>query len=304
MTVTEKGYCHVRPAARLDSAHPDIVHDLADPQRRAAARPILRALELRVASHGGRDAASPATTFPPTAHPRQGGRTFAQARGHGLARWIEANVAFPSTMVDRIVPATRRRSRHFVERASATAIARSFGEPFRQWVIEDDFAGRAPALGRSPAHLRRRRRAVRTTQDAGAERGADRRSPISALLVGHRAHLRRGADPVLAGRPPHDLEESTADAAAGAGMELPAYLDTSFAASATRHPPSQPPDRHRRLAEDRAAHAQPDPRSLEPRRKHRAAADPRRRLDGLSDPGVGTVRQALAGVAPLCRQGR
>ena len=33
-------------------------------------------------------------------------RALAERRGSGLARWIAANAAFPSTMVDRIAPAT------------------------------------------------------------------------------------------------------------------------------------------------------------------------------------------------------
>ncbi|MBL8580897.1 MAG: mannitol dehydrogenase family protein [Rhizobiaceae bacterium] len=65
---------------------------------------------------------------------------FAEASDRGLADWIEAYVRFPSTMVDRIVPATRPEDIARVEkqcgyRDEGTVV----GEPFRQWVIEDDF---------------------------------------------------------------------------------------------------------------------------------------------------------------------
>jgi mannitol 2-dehydrogenase len=63
-----------------------------------------------------------------------------------LARWIDANVTFPNGMVDRITPATTD--------ADRASLADEYGlqdgwpvitEPFRQWVIEDEFvAGRPP----------------------------------------------------------------------------------------------------------------------------------------------------------------
>ncbi len=62
-----------------------------------------------------------------------------------LADWIAQEGAFPSTMVDRIVPATRP--------ADIDAFAHDTGrldlglvrtEPFWQWVIEDRFAGQRP----------------------------------------------------------------------------------------------------------------------------------------------------------------
>ena len=38
LTVTEKGYCHDPATGALNEAHPDIVHDLANPTRRAPRR--------------------------------------------------------------------------------------------------------------------------------------------------------------------------------------------------------------------------------------------------------------------------
>jgi fructuronate reductase len=71
---------------------------------------------------------------------------FAAHRDSGLARWIEANIAFPSTMVDRIVPATT--AEDIGDNDAALGLqdaAPVVCEPFRQWVIEDAFvAGRPP----------------------------------------------------------------------------------------------------------------------------------------------------------------
>lgn len=65
--------------------------------------------------------------------------------GEGFRAWLAASVTFPSTMVDRIAPATTQ-----VDRDEALALlgladeALVVAEPFRQWVIEDDFAGDRP----------------------------------------------------------------------------------------------------------------------------------------------------------------
>jgi fructuronate reductase len=74
--------------------------------------------------------------------------------GVALQTWIAGHVRFPSTMVDRIVPATTDG-----DRAAAT---RALGvedrglvvtEPFTQWVIEDAFAAPRPAWERAGAVL-------------------------------------------------------------------------------------------------------------------------------------------------------
>ena len=147
MTVTEKGYCHIPSTGALDLDHPDVAHDLANPQAPRSVPGILtRALELRMASHGG-----PVTLLSCDNIPTNGTilgnvvRTFAERRGNRLADWIEANVAFPSAMVDRIAPATTEGDIDTVEqrfgyRDNAVVV----GERFRQWVIEDRFAGRVP----------------------------------------------------------------------------------------------------------------------------------------------------------------
>jgi mannitol 2-dehydrogenase len=65
----------------------------------------------------------------------------------GLVNWIERNVAFPSSMVDRITPATATADREWL--ADELGLLDRWpvvAEPFRQWVIEDRFAAEAPPL--------------------------------------------------------------------------------------------------------------------------------------------------------------
>ena len=64
-----------------------------------------------------------------------------------LGKWIEANVGFPNAMVDRITPATTDEQRDFVKSEyGLTDASPVFCEPFRQWVLEDDFPAGRPKL--------------------------------------------------------------------------------------------------------------------------------------------------------------
>jgi fructuronate reductase len=62
-----------------------------------------------------------------------------------LADWVRQQVSFPGTMVDRIVPATTAATLAAAQAALGVAdLAAVSAEPFRQWVIEDDFPGGRP----------------------------------------------------------------------------------------------------------------------------------------------------------------
>ena len=72
-------------------------------------------------------------------------RDYAEAHAPDLAAWIEEECAFPSSMVDRIVPATTPQDLSDVERALGLRDEGAvLTEPFHQWVMEDRFAGRRP----------------------------------------------------------------------------------------------------------------------------------------------------------------
>lgn len=148
LTVTEKGYCHEPSTGRLNLAHPDIVHDLANPLPKSAPGYLVRALMAR------RDKGLPPFTVLCCDNLPENGRVvhgvvleLARAVDPGLADWIEAKGAFPSTMVDRIVPATTAGD---LDRLEAVTGYRDeapvMHEPFRQWVVEDNFCGPRPAL--------------------------------------------------------------------------------------------------------------------------------------------------------------
>lgn len=146
LTITEKGYCHDPATRQLRPDHPDVLHDLAQPAAPVSAPGlIVRALELR--SKAG---THPFTVLSCDNLPANGETTarivteFAARRSAALADYIAGNVSFPSTMVDRIVPATTETDRTRVSEAIGLYDAWPVvAEPFSQWVMEDRFpAGR------------------------------------------------------------------------------------------------------------------------------------------------------------------
>ena len=146
LTVTEKGYCHDPATGRLNRDHPDILHDLSHPLPITAPGYVLRALEMRY--HAG----TPAPTvlscdnLPGNGALLRGVVLDMVAEvGGDLRDWIASNVMFPQTMVDRIVPATTPMDIAAHPDHDAGLVQH---EPFRQWVIEDAFAGPRPALDR------------------------------------------------------------------------------------------------------------------------------------------------------------
>ncbi len=148
LTITEKGYCHDPATGRLNLKHPDILHDLADPGRpKSAIGFIVEALARR-----RKAGVAPFTVLSCDNLPHNGALTaglvaaMAHARDAELGAWVEAEVAFPSTMVDRIVPATTDDDRALVEAGLGMADAWPVvAEPFKQWVIEDRFTLGRPA---------------------------------------------------------------------------------------------------------------------------------------------------------------
>jgi fructuronate reductase len=232
LTVTEKGYCHQPATGQIDHDHPDIVHDIANPAKpRSAPGIIVAALTRRMQSHG-----QPITFVSCDNIPSNGViletvvRALAEQRGGDLVNWIDRNVAFPSTMVDRIVPATAPSDIAFVEdtygyRDNAVVV----GEPFRQWVIENRFAGRVPPWDRAgavfvddvtPFELIKMR-VLNAAQTSFAYLG---------LLAGHEYTCDDAADPLLADFVRRMLvEESLPTLPPVPGNDPRAYVEQSFA---------------------------------------------------------------------------
>lgn len=143
LTVTEKGYCHDPATGRLNLSHPDIQADLAHPLPRTAPGYILRALQVRHAAGLVPFTVLTCDNLPHNGHLLRGlVLDLAAAMDPPLVDWIEAEGRFPCSMVDRIVPATTPEDIAAVTTLTGWRDAAPVvHEPFRQWVIEDDFVG-------------------------------------------------------------------------------------------------------------------------------------------------------------------
>ncbi|MFS1504178.1 fructuronate reductase [Vibrio lentus] len=147
MTITEKGYCADPATGKLDRNNALVIADLANPmQPKSALGYIVQALKIR------RERGLTPFTVMSCDNVQENGHVakaaiieFAQLLDPELRDWIETNVTFPCTMVDRIVPAATEET--------LTEIAELLGcedpcgiacEPFRQWVIEDNFVAGRP----------------------------------------------------------------------------------------------------------------------------------------------------------------
>lgn len=230
LTVTEKGYCHNPSTGVLNRDHPDIQHDLRHDKPVSAPGYIVRALQMRRAA--GRD---PFTVLTCDNLPENGKLVrgvvleLAHLIDPELAKWVETRGRFPSTMVDRITPATTaadiaRISQITGQQDSAPVLH----EPFAQWVIEDDFVNAArPDLAAAgaemvrdvTAHEHMKLRMLNGTHSALAYTG---------YLAGHETIADTIADPVFAGYVRALWSEIMPAVKAPEGVDLEHYANALF----------------------------------------------------------------------------
>lgn len=154
LTITEKGYCLA--GEDLDLSHPEIIQDLASPESPTGAIGYVVAGLLRRWQQG----MAPYTVLSCDNLPDNGGKLrravlqYARRIDTALASWIEAEAAFPCSMVDSITPATvdalREQLAEYSGYIDAWPIQR---ETYSQWVIEDNFCNGRPRFERAGATL-------------------------------------------------------------------------------------------------------------------------------------------------------
>jgi fructuronate reductase/mannitol 2-dehydrogenase len=148
LTITADGYKLDPDGRGLRSDDPELIADRAHPDHPVSALGHL----VEALSRRRRAGLRPFTVLSCDNLPRNGALTraalvaAARLRDPGLAAWIDATGAFPSSMVDRITPQASLADRRLLQR--------QFGvldrcpvvtEPFSQWVVEDEFScGRPP----------------------------------------------------------------------------------------------------------------------------------------------------------------
>jgi mannitol 2-dehydrogenase len=148
LTVTEGGYNISDVTGEFDAANPEVIHDLEpDAVPRTTFGLITEALRRR-----RQRGLAPFTVMSCDNLQGNGYLTkrvftaFARLRDPELGDWVEREVCFPSSMVDRITPVTTDDDRAEIrERFGIEDRWPVVCEPYTQWVLEDAFgAGRPP----------------------------------------------------------------------------------------------------------------------------------------------------------------
>ncbi len=148
LTITEGGYNIHDATGEFDVANPDVIHDL-EPNAvpRTTFGLITEALSRRRQNGLAPFTIMSCDNLPGNGHlTKRVFTTFARLRDAELGDWVEREVRFPNSMVDRITPVTTDADRAEVrERFGIEDRWPVVCEPFTQWVLEDDFtAGRPP----------------------------------------------------------------------------------------------------------------------------------------------------------------
>lgn len=151
LTITEGGYNLDKETGNFILENEKIQHDLKNPEnpttvfgfiaqglrkRKALGNGGVTILSCDNLQHNGNTAKKAFTTF-------------IKAQDSALATWVEANVTFPNSMVDRITPATTPDDILRLNKNSGiNDLAPVYCEDFIQWVIEDNFIAGRPAFER------------------------------------------------------------------------------------------------------------------------------------------------------------
>ena len=146
-TITEKGYC--LSSGKIDRDHQEFTKDLESLTRPQTIYGYLTAALInRCLNKGG-----PLTILccdnihAGGEHLRQGVQMLLELHSPETLSWVNNNVVFSSSMVDRVTPATSEALKDQVaEHLGLIDAAPVAAEPYTQWVIENRFAGERPAF--------------------------------------------------------------------------------------------------------------------------------------------------------------
>ena len=164
LTITEGGYNISDITGEFDAANPDVVRDL---EQGAVPRTtfglVTEALNRRKKRGLDPFTVMSCDNLQGNGHlTRAAFATFARLRDPELADWVKREVCFPDSIVDRITPTTTDAARAEVrDRFGIDDRWPVVREPCTQWVLQDAFAGRPPAVRRRRGTVRESHRVHR-----------------------------------------------------------------------------------------------------------------------------------------------
>jgi mannitol 2-dehydrogenase len=198
MTITEGGYNIDEASGQFMLETPDVAADLAGGPPRTVFGYVVEALARRRAAGVGAFTVASCDNLRGSGDTiRKAVTTFAQARDRDLASWIEQNVGFPNSMVDRLAPQVSDEQRIALNRGTGLDDrVPVLTESFTQWVVEDRFGAGRPPLEDVGVEFRD------NVGEYLALKGRLINAPhvflsYPALLVGHRIVAEALADPLL-----------------------------------------------------------------------------------------------------------
>lgn len=311
LTVTEKGYGCTR-AGVPNWDDPVNVQDLAHPDTPQGVLGLLLAglRARRAAGLAGLTLISCDNLPANGAMLRAAVTAFAARRDPALADWIAQTCAFPSSMVDRITPAATPETAALALRLGGAPDALAIEtEPFRDWVIEDHFAGPRPAWEAAGARLMPDV-APFEAMKLRLLNGAHTLIALLGALAGLAAVRDVVADP--------DLARAARVLMAQSAQTLPVGLDPGGYAQRLMQRFANPAIDHRCLQIATDTSQKLPPRILAPARELIAAGLPYEahvlaiaawmvfitRTDPLNDPLAPALRAALAASDPLSELAR
>jgi mannitol 2-dehydrogenase len=149
LTVTEGGYNFNAVTGQFDQTNPDVMHDLQP----GAAPKTSFGLITEALNRRRQRGVTPFTIVSCDNIPgngqvaRRSFAAFAALRSPELGAFVQEQMHFPNSMVDRITPVTTDEDRAVLkERFGVEDRWPVVCEPFAQWVLEDSFAGGRPPL--------------------------------------------------------------------------------------------------------------------------------------------------------------
>ena len=147
LTITEGGYNISRQNGEFMLDNELVAHDLQEPQHpQTAFGYVAEGLRRRKAANNGPITILSCDNLQHNGNTaRKAFMAFTKAQDPELALWMERNVTFPNSMVDRITPATHAEDIDRLNEQNGTHDeAPVYCEDFIQWVVEDNFAAGRP----------------------------------------------------------------------------------------------------------------------------------------------------------------
>ncbi|WP_298782329.1 mannitol dehydrogenase family protein [uncultured Polaribacter sp.] len=147
LTITEGGYNFNESTGEFNFENPMIIHDLVNPSSpKSIFGYLTQALKHRKEKGLKGVSIQSCDNIQGNGHiAKKMITSYIKAAEPNLLSWVEENVSFPNSMVDRITPVTEQKDIDLLLQTSGIDDAWPVVcEPFKQWVIEDDFVAGRP----------------------------------------------------------------------------------------------------------------------------------------------------------------